>query len=122
MTEKRRLEKEPNKHWTDLEYAHKARFPEKNFRTLSGLQSRYYRIKKKFERILDAKERDSRSGSTLPTHTQERSRWDEEIEGRYSESGDLESDGELEGSDDCMMESDDVDSYGPGEEKCMDLS
>lgn len=49
MSQKHSLECEPNKHWTDLEAAHREAFPDKSFRTLSGLQSRYYRIKKRHE-------------------------------------------------------------------------
>ena len=83
VMEKRRLEKEPNKHWTDLEYAHKAKFPNLKDRTLSGLQSRYYRIKKKYP--VDPA---SPGGNGGP------SRWDTEVEGRFSEGAD--SDGEVE--------------------------
>lgn len=83
VMEKRRLEKEPNKHWTDLEYAHKAKFPNLKDRTLSGLQSRYYRIKKKYP--VDPT---SPGGSGGP------SRWDAEVEGRFSEGAD--SDGDIE--------------------------
>ncbi|KAF8449997.1 hypothetical protein BGX38DRAFT_1142403 [Terfezia claveryi] len=83
VMEKRRLEKEPNKHWTDLEYAHKAKFPNLKDRTLSGLQSRYYRIKKKYPT-----DPASPGGNGAP------SRWDAEVEGHFSEGAD--SDGEVE--------------------------
>ncbi|KAF8419280.1 hypothetical protein EV426DRAFT_677807 [Tirmania nivea] len=83
VMEKRRLEKEPNKHWTDLEYAHKAKFPNLKDRTLSGLQSRYYRIKKKYP--VDPA---SPGGNGVP------SRWDAEVEGRFPEGAD--SDGDIE--------------------------
>ena len=77
VMEKTRLEREPNKHWTDLEYAHRARFPNLKDRTLSGLQSRYYRIKKKFP----GDPQTTSEGETL-------SRWDQEVQHQFQESGD----------------------------------
>lgn len=85
VTEKRRLEKEPNKHWTDLEIAHRAKFPHLKDRTLSGLQSRYYRIKKKFP----PEPQFSEGSETL-------SRWDEEVQGRFLEICDSEGEAEDE--------------------------
>lgn len=83
VMEKRRLEREPNKHWTDLEYAHRAKFPNLKDRTLSGLQSRYYRIKKKFP-----------VDPTTEGEHEIRSRWDEEVQDRFPEGADSDGDPE----------------------------
>ncbi|KAF8462955.1 hypothetical protein BDZ91DRAFT_764900 [Kalaharituber pfeilii] len=120
VTEKRRLEKEPNKHWTDLETAHKTTFPNKTFRTLSGLQSRYYRIKEKFEHILDTNENGQRLGREVGMQLEQKgpSKWDEAVQGHFDVCGDT--DGEKDLSDDNMLDACTEDgSCGSGEEKLL---
>ena len=101
VTEKRRLEKEPNKHWTDLEISHRAKFPHLKDRTLSGLQSRYYRIKKKFP-----------PEPQLSEGSETVSRWDEEVQGRFLEACDSEGEAEDEEMRDSSMDEDLISSGG----------